>query len=361
MIIVKLQYCQFNTVSEEHEAMARKRKTSMQDIADTLNISKNAVSLALMNRKGVSEEMRERILQMAKEMHYGSYAETGSAANILILIPERIMSDHDDEHFLFYHDLVWGLEKSVREKGLNPVIARIDRDMEQNLLLPKVYEDIAFYGIILFGIVRRDYAQMVWERDRRLILFDSYYRDIPCPAVTSANVEGACAGVTHLIDSGHRRIGFIGPVNLTTSHEERWWGYTKAMMDRGLPIDPDLCLTRSAGLAATADEIRAYWHNLKEKPSAVFCGNDRIALLLFDHLRRCGMHVPDDVSVMGFDDLKQSAQAEPALSTLRVDKSAMCAAAVELLPFTHDHSSPMIKWGIIPELVNRNSVRPLLN
>src|SRR3569832_1107376 len=141
--------------------MARKKRVSMQDIADQLNISKNAVSLALQNKKGVSEDMRQQVQQTAKALGYAE--KPASSGNVLVLVPERIMSYEDNDHFQFFHDMIWGLEKSIRKKGMNAVVAPIDREMETSLRLPQHCTDIAYQGIILFGIVDMAYAAMVWE------------------------------------------------------------------------------------------------------------------------------------------------------------------------------------------------------
>jgi len=342
--------------------MARPKKISMQDIADRLGISKNAVSIALTNKKGVSDEVRDKVVEMAKELGYGPFgAQDKLPLNMLILVPERIMSYEDNDHFLFFHDMIWGLEKEVRDQGYNAVIARIDRQMEEDLALPGLFHDVAFVGVILFGIVNRSYAKMVAEQGKPFVMFDSYHRGIAAPAVTSANVEGAYEAVSYLIRCGHRQIGFIGPTNLTTSHEERWVGYWTAMRDAGLPVDPVLCLTESTGFGATEAEIRSYWEGLRTKPTAVFCGNDRTAMLLVNVLRHTGVRVPEDVSVMGFDDLKQAESLQLGLTTMRVDAPGMCRAAVELLKKTLDGEPAMIRWSVPAKLIVRDSVRDLRN
>lgn len=343
---------------EEIIGMPRKKKITMQDIADKLHISKNAVSLALMNKNGISEELRVQIRETAKELGYERNLEKQQQVkNILIMIPERIMSHEDNEHFLFYHDLIWGLEASLRKQNWNAVIARISDHMERKLELPQLVHELSYAGIILFGIVSKDYASMVQECNTPVIMFDSYHREIACPAVTSANVEGAYEAVQFLIESGHRKIGFIGPTNLTTSHDERWFGYLKAMMDNQIPIDPRMSLIRSAGFQATREEIGTYWEALIDKPSAIMCGNDRTALLLLELLRERQVRVPEDVSVIGFDDLELSSSANPPLTTMRVNRTEMCLAVVELLNHINTYTNTNIKWSIPPTLVVRDSVK----
>ncbi|MGG3453868.1 LacI family DNA-binding transcriptional regulator [Paenibacillus rhizolycopersici] len=337
--------------------MGRKKKISMQDIADHLQISKNAVSLALMNKKGVSEEMRRLVQQTAREMGYGPYAPQESGkANILVLVPERIMSYQDNDHFQFFHDMIWGLERSARKKGFNAVITPLDRETETSLSLPGPFADIPYHGVILFGITDRAYARRIWEMDTPLVLMDSYYRDLPCPAVTSANLEGAHAAVTHLIEAGHKRIGFIGPTNLSTSHEERWFGYEKAMKEQGLAIRDADCLTISRGYDYTTAEMDAFLEGLGEWPTAFFCSNDRIAYLLAGLLKERNQRLPEDVSIAGFDDLPYVNGEGLNMTTMRVEKECMCDAAISLLLSELGRTREAIHWQVQPTLVVRESV-----
>ncbi len=330
----------------------------MQDIADRLQISKNAVSLALLNKKGVSEEMRSRVLRTAKELGYGPFAlKPPDSNNILVLVPERIMSYQDNDHFQFFHDLIWGLEKSIRSKGMNAVIAPIGREMESRLQLPQHCTDIAYQGIILFGIVDKAYARLVWELDAPLVMLDSYHRELPCPVVCSANIAGAAEAVSVLIRAGHRDIGFIGPTNLTTSHEERWFGYWKAMQDQGLRIEERFILTTSRSFDCTEQEIDRFLQGLSCWPSAFFCGNDRIAYLLAQQLQNRGLWVPSDVSIVGFDDLNYEGGLKGRLTTMRVEKERMCDAAAQLLLSLPGGCREAVRVEIPATLVQRDSVR----
>lgn len=339
--------------------MGRKKKVSMQNIADKLQISKNAVSLALMGKKGVSEEVRNLVQQAAREMGYGPYApKTGGNANILVVVPERIMSYQDNDHFQFFHDMIWGLEKSARKQGCNAVITPLDQAMEASLTLPGQFADIPYRGVILFGITDLNYAKLIWELDTPLVMMDSYHRDLPCPAVTSANLDGASRAVAYLIEMGHREIGFIGPTNLSTSHEERWFGYEQAMLKAGLALRPSFCLTTSQGYDYTLREIAAFLDHITEWPSAFFCGNDRMGYLLAGLLKERGLRVPKDISIAGFDDLHYFSDEGLNMTTMRVEKEQMCDAAMALLLSDLGHVREALHWQVQPTLIVRESIQP---
>lgn len=337
--------------------MSRKKKVSMQTIADHLHISKNAVSLALLNKKGVSEEMRVRIIEAAKELGYGRFGEQRlpERGNILVLVPERVMDYEDNDHFQFFHDMIWGIEGSIRSRGLNAVLVRITEEMEQQLELPRHCAEIAYRGIILFGALREAYAKEVWKLDVPLVMLDSYHRNLPCPAVVSANVEGAYEAVSLLIASGHQEIGFIGPVNLASSHEERWYGYWKAMFDHDLPISRRHTLTQSGSYQETEREMQAFLKGMDSLPQAFFCGNDRIAYLLAKELEQRGLKVPEDIAIVGFDDLQYKGSIDIALTTMRVEKERMCESAAELLLSLTGSLREAVRVYISPTLVSRTS------
>ncbi|WP_172255614.1 LacI family DNA-binding transcriptional regulator [Saccharibacillus deserti] len=336
--------------------MARPKKISMQDIADRIGISKNAVSLALSGKSGVSEHVRLIVRHTAQEMGYKPPAAAKQAEqkikNILLLVPERVVSHEDTEHFRFFHDMLWILEETVKAHGCSAVIVRIDREMEQRLELPPLYGDLPHIGVVLFGIIAKPYAHMVWETGVPLVMLDSYYRDLACAAAVSANTEGAESIVRLLIEQGHERIGFIGPANLTTSHEERWFGYWRAMREAGLPIDDRHVLLEADDFDEVKNE-RGIEMFLKEitaggaLPTAFFCGNDRTALLLIRRLRALGISVPKQVKVTGFDGLEEACTPDSGLyATVRVDKKRMCRAAIRLLLDGYGDHRHAVRWTV---------------
>lgn len=342
---------------EESMMVVRKKKVTMQDIADRLGISKNSVSLAIMNKKGISDELREKVNQVANGMGYKFSAKGDeSQKNLLILVPFRAMIYQDNDQFQYYYDLVWGIEKSARDQGFNAIIARVDEEMERNLELPSLIYEVQFSSIILFGIVEKKYVQAVLAIGKPLVMLDSYYMDIACSSVTSENTGGAYKATKLLIDSGHTEIGFIGPVNLASSHAERWLGYWKAHQDSGIKLNMEYCMTESEEYNCSKEDITLFYNNLKQKPTAFFCGNDSIASILMEVLHTCGVAIPVGISVVGFDDIKIAMLTNPQLTTVKVDKMAMCEATIDLVQIIMKNPNALIKWQIPTQLIERDSI-----
>lgn len=335
----------------------RKKKVTMQDIADRLGVSKNSVSLAIMNKKGISDELREKINQVAKSMGYKFNTKTDEGQkNILVLVPFRAMIYQDNDQFQYYYDLVWGIEKSARDQGFNAIIVRIDEEMERNLELPSLIHEVQFCSIILFGIIERNYARAVFDLGKPLVMLDAYFMDIPCSSVTSENTGGAYKATKLLIDLGHTEIGFIGPVNLASSHAERWLGYWKALQDGGLKLNMNNCLTESEEYNCDIEGMTSFYDKLQNKPTAFFCGNDSIASIFMEVLQTRGVAVPNGISVVGFDDIKIATSITPNLTTVKVDKMAMCEATIDLIQLIIDKTDAVIKWQIPTTLIQRDSV-----
>jgi DNA-binding LacI/PurR family transcriptional regulator len=197
-----------------------------------------------------------------------------------------------------------------------------------------------------------------------LVMLDSYYRDLPCPVVTSSNIEGACEAVNYLIAKGHKEIGFIGPVNLTTSHEERWFGYLMALEQHQLTIQPHLQLTQSESFSKTKAEIELFLaklSKLNQLPTSFFCGNDRTAYILQDVLEESGLPRQKWPSIIGFDDITPPDSRYLPITTMSVQKEKMCEAAAKLIIMTSAsiliNYREAIRYSIPPILIERQSVK----
>lgn len=150
------------------------------------------------------------------------------------------------------------------------------------------------------------------------------------PTVDSDNLAGAMLGVQHLLDLGHRRIGFLGGRPDLESSVLREAGYVQALLDAG--ITPDPALMRGAGYRRDAAEAAtASLLDLAEPPTAVFAANDVSAMGILGAAARLGVRVPDELSVVGFDDIPESATTTPPLTTVRQEIQQLGATAVRLL------------------------------
>lgn len=342
-----------------------RKKTSMQDIAEHLGISKNAVSMALNNKPGISESLRSRIIQAAAELNYGNYGlahreQEGKTA--AICVPNAISSGSQ-----FYSAIYWSIEQQLREDGFKSLMISISPEMENNKLLPDLLDASEVNGLILVGIFQRSYVEFLQKLFTHIVIVDNFYLDFPLTAVVTANIEGGYTAVNYLISRGHRRIGFVGPIHRSVAYRERWMGYSTALDDAGLPHSSSLTYFDSVedGFMNTPELIeKATESILKAEPDALFCANDRIAILLMGILTKKGIDVPQDISIIGFDDVEPADIVSPPLTTMRVHRVEMGrkAAALFIHKITNQaagktRSEIPANTVLYPTLIERESVK----
>ena len=339
---------------------APEKKVSMQAIADKLGISKSAVSIALANKPGVSDDLRASVLETAQGLGYslrpanGRSSEAGRSGNILVLIPEYISGDT-----FFYNEIYWSIEKEAKTRGYTAILTSVSKESEALRTLPSIMSDLPFCGIIIVGIFEVPYVEKLSTLGLPLLSVDHSYGGLPLDAVVTENIEGAYEVVRYLIERGHRKIGYIGSIQMTASLFERWCGYQKALLEAGLAPDPEHSILQSTPLSdllGNVDEISQYLDRMQDFPTAWFCGGDRIAVALIHALFRRKLRVPEDISVAGFDDLQAAQMIVPSLTTFRVRRSAMGILAVDTLLDRLRLSGEKLKISIYGEFVERNSV-----
>ncbi|NEW08936.1 LacI family transcriptional regulator [Paenibacillus sp. SYP-B3998] len=329
-------------------------KTSMQDIADKLNISKNAVSLALNNKSGVSEQLRSRVLEAASQLNYRTEVRAKKKrSNLLVLMPEHI---HDDK--FFYYEVCWSTEKRAKENGYNAIICSVAKDMENNLVLPEIYNEMLFKGVLLIGAFQLDYVSKLFESQLPLVTVDHYYHDLRLDAVITANAEEAHTIVNYLIKKGHQHIGFIGASPNNQNFRDRWYGYQNAMSAAGLNVDRNHCFFPSSSPEAhstISTELTVHLKGMPSQPTAFFCVNDRMAILTIQLLSSEGIKVPDDISIVGFDDIEAASMISPQLTTIQVNREHLGFEAVDYLIRKIDYGGSPAKISIYGNLIERDS------
>lgn len=333
-------------------------KVSMQTIADILNTSKNSVSIALSGKKGISDQLRKRIIQKAEELNY-VYKKTARScgnANILIIAPEYVTSDT-----LFYSKIIWKIEKYAQENNCTVTLSSLSVQAEKELQYPRI--NIADYtGILVLGVVSERYVNSLRELNIPIVLIDNFIYSLQIDTVVTANVEGAYIATKHLIDLGHKDIGFIGSINITSSFYQRWCGFNKAMMDAGLNVNPEFNILSDSPLTVLFNSVESISQIMASKsimPTAWFCANDRIAYSVISYLNSKGFSVPDDISIIGFDDIELSSLYSPKITTISVNRDEIAKNAVDLLVYRSENNGIQHKISIYGNLVIRESTKSL--
>jgi len=344
--------------------MSSRHRVTMTEIAEQSGVSLSTVSLVLRDRPGVGPDTRQRVLDIAKELGYINHnsgaPRKSSLTNIGLILkaePDRLPQAN-----LFYSHVLAGIEAVCRQRQYNLLYATALVDQNSYPLeLPRILvEEDAVDGLLLVGAFLDDTFVQVFERRATpIVLVDAYAASGEYDAVVSDNVRGACAAVTYLIQQGHRHIGFIAShPHAYPSIQERRQGYIQALQDGGISeryyADCHL-VDKEEICGATIDLLRR-----NPQITAVLGANDEVAITVLEAAQALGRQIPDDLSVMGFDNIDLAGCVSPSLTTMHVDKIGMGRVAVQLLVnrVENPESSPATTF-IHPRLIERQSVRKI--
>lgn len=300
----------------------------MSDIAQRLGISVVSVSNALAGRGGVSEEMRARILETAAQLGYGNYGQSKRPAaqrrNIGLLCPERFFGNSSSS---FYIGLYRSVSQECERLGSSVLLELISDPAEQNLVLPRLVTDHRVDALIFLGDVDKRYLQAGVSCGLPGILLDFYCQtDRPMDAVLSDNVQGGYILTRHLLQSGRKQICFVGSIFSTTSNMDRYLGYIQALLEAGSHPTPQLRLEDRDAFGKFTELVLP-----QPMPDAFLCACDEVAFHLIRKLKDLGYRIPEDISVVGYDDSQYAQLSVPQLTAYRVDADGMAAAVVARL------------------------------
>lgn len=325
---------------------------TMRDLGKRLGVSAVTVSKALAGKPGVSEELRQKIVRLADELGYvnpnAQPIRQEGGLDVGILIPSHFFSS-ESFYALLYKELV----QCLTEAGHFGLLELIPQDMQDDLTLPNLLRSRRVHALILLGQPDHAYMEMLVKQPLPVICMDFFDVNITADMVVGDSAGGTAMLTKHLIDQGHRDIAFYGEVNATSSIMERYLGYLSAMMSSGLSVPDDY---RIADRNAQGTLIPLV---LPEKrPTALVCNSDWSARWAIDQLRQQGLCVPEDISVVGYDDFDYTPPTVPALTTYRVDQVDMCRTVVRLISERcAGDTKPCCRTVVGGKCVFRDSVR----
>lgn len=340
------------------------RKVTIEDVARRSDASITTVSMVLRDKPGIGAETRQRVLAVARELGYQRRVPLETSArkslNVGMILRSRVRSPKESMPSVndFYSWVVTGIETAARAHRMNLLYATLPvDDANRPLDIPHHLLDQSLDGVMIVGSFSADtVAELVSARATPAVLVDGPAVPSRHDAVVSDNEGGASDAVRHLISMGHRNIALLGPdPRLDPNFNQRRDGYRLALAEGGLPAHD--IQVRQSGPGAI-DEAISEALNRNPKLTAVFACNDLFAIDAIGALRQIGRVVPDDVSVMGFDDIERAEQVTPRLTTMAVDKVTMGRLAVLMLNQRLDwpDASPALT-SLRPSLRIRDSVR----
>jgi DNA-binding LacI/PurR family transcriptional regulator len=332
----------------------QKKKVTLRDVAEYAGVSPKTVSNVVNNWPYITDQTRQKVQQAIDELGYrpdglATSLRTGRTNTIGVVIPDITNP--------FFGQVVRGCEDVLYAAGYNIFLCNTNEDQRKEQGYLAMLVDRGVDGLLLFG-ARSD------AKTLSAIVHDTIpivAEDCPIPhnnttVIDIENITGARLATEHLIAEGHRRIGHLGGPLQRTAAEKRKEGYRQALEHAGIPYDRSLIFQCPPSLRGG---YRSALRMLQEqKPTALFCYNDLIAVGAMIAARHLGIDIPSDIAIVGFDDIALASLVDPALTTIRVRQYVMGRTASELLlERLSGIESPATSLSIPVELVIRNSSR----
>lgn len=324
-------------------------KVKISDIAKELGISAISVSRALSGQTGVGEELRNKILNKAKEMGYFKVKNCG---DIKILVLHQKPFIHDTSN---YSLKVQGIEKAIQKVGCEYDLEFVDKNHQEELYMPyKIQKGSSFDGIIFIGRFNGEYVNFISSRIKNQVFYTGYSPSFDCDSVWYNFNNSGYKQCEYLIKKGHKQIGFLGNSSVY-KNKEKVLGITSALEDYNLSVRNEFFIYEEN----FEDKILDLF-NIKNAPTAIICQWDYTAIKLIKFLYENGIKVPDDISIIGSGNTEMSSLSIPALSTLELNIDYSCEVAVSLiLKRIRNPQKPYENITINSVLVERESVKDI--
>ena len=312
------------------------RRITIQDVADACGLSRNTVSKVINGRGAVQEPTRQLVLKKALELGYFQLAIEDAIQpeirkqNVALLTRHMPVDNH------FGTLVIPAFAAQLSRAGYTLMMYELsEEELRQRSLPPYIglEQTAAILGIELFD---RDYIKRICDLGLPVLLVDGYCGAVTslmdCDMISMENLASIMALVSHVIERGARRIGFIGDPDHCNSFHERWIGFYTALANAGIPLDRELCiLGADASPYSDPDWLAEKIRKMPEQPDALICVNDYIALHVMTALKQIGLAIPGQIMVAGFDGTAQSAVVEPSLTTVQIPGTEIGRIAADVL------------------------------
>ncbi len=339
--------------------MNRKLRPTMRDIAERSGFSLGTVSQALNHKPGVATDTRDRVFAVAQELGYQIKPRDDSPSKELTTIGLLVKQDDNLPYPVnpFYSYILAGAERECQRQGVNLMFASVDVDCRNRVKKwPPLLFDGRVDGLIIVGTFLEDAIAQIDHQADMIVLVDAYAPGLRVDSIVTDNLNGALSAVNFLIENGHTRIGLVGSTpDAYPSIRERRKGYTRALEQAGIETlyIEDTPLSRAGGYQGTLDLLAR-----APGVAAIFACNDEVALGVMNAAEDLNLKIPDDLSIIGFDNIDIAQEVSPPLTTVHVDKTLMGTLSVQHLRDQFKHPEQTHLTTVVgTRIVVRKSVR----
>lgn len=335
--------------------------TTIKDIAHRAEVSLATVSLVLNKKPGVGAATRQRVLKLADEMEYTGPqrgpVSTAGAGTIRFLKIARHGHIVNRDHNVFISDYIDGIVQAAKELQYKIEVTSF-RTTPIEDIVATVESEADLAGAIVLGTeLNRDDILMFQKASVPLVFIDTFLDYVPFDFVDMNNIDSVFRVIQCFLQHGHRKIGIVRSSARTRNFSLRDRAFLEGMEVLGLGLDPQFVFDVDSTFDGAYEDMLSCLRSGKVLPTALFCTNDTIAFGVLKALREHGVRVPEDISVVGFDDLPTAALLDPPLTSIAVSKREIGSTAIRRLDARiRDLSMPPTKIVVGGTLVERSSV-----
>jgi LacI family transcriptional regulator len=337
----------------------RKTKPNIRMVAEHVKLSPATVSLALRGSESIAAETRARVLAAARELNYipaPRAARNAPPTGRTLLFVTKDFGDRPVTANPFYGEILGAAERACTDQGDRLIFSLLPEQEHSPERLMAAFAGQEPDGLLLVGVYPPPLIrELLALTNLPTVLVDNIVPGLPCDTVMADDFGGARLAVGHLVELGHRRIAMLAGDLAMPSFAERYRGYCRACDEARIPAAPPLPSTWDRSVLR---ESLARMLAQDPRPTAIFCATDAFAVFAMELLRDFGLRVPDDISVVGFDNLPIARMAHPPLTTLYNHPAELGRLAVQrLMTRVNGSQDPALNITVATQLVLRESTR----
>lgn len=330
---------------------------TVKEIAELAGVSPSTVSFVLNGRPGVGKQTRKRVAELLqangfelKQPSDGGATPRGVVKFIRYCDSGDLVERNDD----FITQVMEGADFALRQARYTMSVVNVGAEELENVLAGLKYENLA--GAIFLGTeFAAERYELLTALKFPIVAVDNCFRSYPINAIDMDNIDGAQSAMEYLYAKGHRKIGYLKSTNKTGSLKERCRGVYSAL--QALHMEPEPVIYLSPRVNTAKMEMERYLDGRPALPTAFFADNDVIAAGAMRALLQKGVRIPEDVSLIGFDDSLIASVVTPALTTMRIHKREMGICAVRrLVDLMQNQDTFITKTSVGVDLVERETV-----
>jgi len=300
---------------------------SIKDIAKVARVSHSTVSRALRDSPLISEETKTRVRRIAQEMGYSPSAVARGLVTKQTRTLGLVVTTIADP---FVAEVVEGIEALAQDKGYSILLCQSRSDADRELASVEILREKRVDAIIVTASrVGSLYLPLLERLSVPIVLINNQQEGRYIHSVGTDNLHGGRLAAGHLVELGHRRVAYITGPEWAAQSRLRREGARQVLLEEGLDLDPDL-VVQGTGRSDGGEEAMRALLDRSNPPTAVFCYNDLTAIGVMRSARVAGLQVPDDISVVGYDDIAYASYVMPPLTTIRQRRYEMGYQATEM-------------------------------